>query len=137
MSLTGKFGTSGSVPGGLRLSEWTGRAPPRTRKSKAQLELPRKHKQAIAELAARLIQDDMMIFQNAGTTCQSVVPHLGARKNLTVLTNNFYVVTSLFTHPHGNDGKGPELAWLVAHLTRANAVFLMICPPVQDQHQAR
>lgn len=38
---------------------------------------------------------------------------------------------------HGNDGKGPEPAWLVAHLTRANAVFLMICPPVQDQHHAR
>lgn len=42
----------------------------------------------------------MVVFLDAGTTCQSVVPHLGARKNLTVVTNNFYVVTSLFAHPH-------------------------------------
>ncbi|MFE5839655.1 DeoR/GlpR family DNA-binding transcription regulator [Arthrobacter sp. NPDC056493] len=42
----------------------------------------------------------MVLFLDAGTTCQSVVAHLGARKNLTVVTNNFYVVTSLFTHPH-------------------------------------
>lgn len=57
-------------------------------------------KQAVAQRAAQLIEDDMVVFLDAGTTCQSVVPHLGARKNLTVVTNNFYVVTSLFAHPH-------------------------------------
>jgi DeoR/GlpR family transcriptional regulator of sugar metabolism len=28
------------------------------------------------------------------------VPYLSERKNLTVVTNDFYVVTSLFAHPH-------------------------------------
>jgi DeoR/GlpR family transcriptional regulator of sugar metabolism len=87
-----------SVQGGVRLAEWTGQAPPREREFRAQLELPRK--QAIGELAARFIEDDMVVFLDAGTTCQSVVPHLNPRKNLTVVTNDFYVVTSLFTHPH-------------------------------------
>ncbi|MFC9354023.1 DeoR/GlpR family DNA-binding transcription regulator [Arthrobacter sp. NPDC057013] len=87
-----------SVQGGVRLAEWTGQALPRQREFRAQLELPRK--QAIAQLAARVIEDDMVVFLDAGTTCQSVVAHLGARKNLTVVTNNFHVVTSLFTHPH-------------------------------------
>lgn len=87
-----------SVQGGVRLAEWTGQALPRGREFKAQLELPRKH--AIAQLAARVIEDDMVVFLDAGTTCQSVVAHLGARKNLAVVINNFYVVASLFTHPH-------------------------------------
>ncbi|MET4590776.1 DeoR/GlpR family DNA-binding transcription regulator [Arthrobacter sp. 754] len=87
-----------SVQGGVRLAEWTGQAPPREREFRAQLELPRK--QAIAELAAGFIEDDMVVFLDAGTTCQSVVPYLSARKDLTVVTNDFYVVTSLFAHPH-------------------------------------
>ncbi|WP_026537168.1 DeoR/GlpR family DNA-binding transcription regulator [Arthrobacter sp. 9MFCol3.1] len=87
-----------SVQGGVRLAEWTGQAPPREREFRAQLELPRK--QAIAELAARFVEDDMVVFLDAGTTCQSVVPYLSERKNLTVVTNDFYVVTSLFAHPH-------------------------------------
>ncbi|MGB8384685.1 MAG: hypothetical protein WCG47_26160 [Dermatophilaceae bacterium] len=36
---------------------------------------------------------------DAGTTCQSTVPYLAERADLTVLTNDFYVVTSLFEHP--------------------------------------
>ena len=87
-----------SVQGGVRLAEWTGPDLPREREFSAQLELPRK--QAIAQLAAQLIEDDMVVFLDAGTTCQSVVTYLGTRKNLTVVTNNFYVVTSLFAHPH-------------------------------------
>jgi len=87
-----------SVQGGVRLSEWTGQVPPPEREFRAQLELPRK--QAIAELAAQFVEDDTVVFLDAGTTCQSVVPYLSARKNLTVITNDFYVVTSLFTHPH-------------------------------------
>ena len=87
-----------SVQGGVRLAEWTGQAPPREREFRAQLELPRK--KAIAELAARFVEDDMVVFLDAGTTCQSVVPYLSERKNLTVVTNDFYVVTSLFAHPH-------------------------------------
>lgn len=87
-----------AVQGGVRLAEWTGQEPPRERASRAQLELPRKR--AIAERAASLVEDGMVIFLDAGTTCQSVVPFLVPRKNLTVVTNDFLVVTSLFEHPH-------------------------------------
>ncbi|MHC6592886.1 DeoR/GlpR family DNA-binding transcription regulator [Arthrobacter sp. C152] len=87
-----------SVQGGARLAERTGNAFPGEREFTAQLELPRK--QAIAQLAARFVEDDMVIFLDAGTTCQSVVNYLGARKNLTVVTNNFHVVTSFYAHPH-------------------------------------
>lgn len=87
-----------SVQGGVRLAERTDPSSPKELESRAQPELPRK--QAIAQLAARHIEDDMVVFLDAGTTCLSVVPHLATRKNLTVVTNNFYVVTSLFIHPH-------------------------------------
>jgi DeoR/GlpR family transcriptional regulator of sugar metabolism len=70
----------------------------RVREYRAQLELPRK--QAIAELAAQFVDDGMVVFLDAGTTCQSVVPHLSARRNVTVVTNDFYVVTSLFAYPN-------------------------------------
>jgi DeoR/GlpR family transcriptional regulator of sugar metabolism len=87
-----------SVQGGVRLADWTSQEPPREREFRAQLELPRK--QAIAELAAEFVEDDMVVFLDAGTTCQSVVPYLGGRKNITVVTNDFYVVTSLFAYPN-------------------------------------
>ena len=87
-----------SVQGGVRLADWTSQEPPREREFRAQLELPRK--QAIAELASQFVEDEMVLFLDAGTTCQSVVPFLGQRKNLTVVTNDFYVVTSLFAYPN-------------------------------------
>ncbi|MDY7527310.1 MULTISPECIES: DeoR/GlpR family DNA-binding transcription regulator [unclassified Cryobacterium] len=87
-----------SVQGGVRLADWTSREPPRERVSRAQLELPRK--QAVAELGAGFVEDGMVIFLDAGTTCQSIVPFLRERKNVTVVTNDFYVVTSLFDYPN-------------------------------------
>ncbi|WP_206073920.1 DeoR/GlpR family DNA-binding transcription regulator [Pseudarthrobacter sp. AG30] len=87
-----------SVQGGVRLAKRTGQTSLKGRELKARRELPRK--QAIAELAAQFVEDDMVVFLDSGTTCQSLVPHLGPRRNLTVVTNNFYVVNGLFTHPH-------------------------------------
>ena len=86
-----------SVQGGVRLAEWTSHPPPRERASRAALELPRK--QAIAETASQLIADGMVVFLDAGTTCQSVVPFLGARTDLTVVTNDFHTVVALFEYP--------------------------------------
>ncbi|SDZ26971.1 DeoR/GlpR family DNA-binding transcription regulator [Herbiconiux ginsengi] len=86
-----------SVQGGVRLSEWKGSEPPRERASRAGLELPRKR--AIAELAATLVQDDMVVFLDAGTTCEAVVPFLATRRGLTVVTNDFFVVTTLLDYP--------------------------------------
>lgn len=86
-----------SVQGGVRLTEWTRQEPPRERESRAQLVPARK--QAIAELAAGFVDDGMVVFLDAGSTCQSVVPHLAGRQNLTVVTNDFHVVSNLFAYP--------------------------------------
>lgn len=86
-----------SVQGGVRLADWTGRRPPRERASRAALEMPRK--QAIAHRAAELVADGMTIFLDAGTTCQSVVPHLATHRDLTVVTNDFHTVVALFELP--------------------------------------
>ena len=86
-----------SVQGGVRLDEWTGTELPRERGSRAALELPRKR--AIAELAAGLVHDNMVVFLDAGTTCEAVVPFLATRSGLTVVTNDFFVVTTLFDYP--------------------------------------
>lgn len=86
-----------SVQGGVRLTDWIGMEPPRERASRAVLELPRKR--AIAEVAAELVEDDMVIFLDAGTTCEAIVPFLATRRGLTVVTNDFFVVTTLFDYP--------------------------------------
>jgi len=88
-----------SVKGGVRLADKapTGQEPPRERRDRAVLELPRKT--AIARYAATLVEDGMVIYLDAGTTCQLVVPLLAGRKDLTVVTNDFHVVTSLFALP--------------------------------------
>lgn len=86
-----------SVQGGVRLADWTGTEPPRERRSRAILELPRKR--AIAELAAGLVGDDTTLFLDAGTTCEAMVPFLATRRGLTVVTNDFFVVTTLLEYP--------------------------------------
>jgi DeoR/GlpR family transcriptional regulator of sugar metabolism len=80
-----------SVHGGVRLAEWNSQEPTLEPEFRAQPELPRKH--FIAELAAQSVEDGMVVFLDAGTTCQSVVPYLAGRQHLTV-------VTSLFAYPH-------------------------------------
>lgn len=86
-----------AIQGGVRLAERAAAEPPAERSSRAQLELPRKR--AIGELAATLVNDGMVIFLDAGTTCESVVPFLAARKGITVVTNDYFVVTALFDYP--------------------------------------
>lgn len=86
-----------SVQGGVRLAERAGHAPPRERSTRAALEIPRK--QAIAERAASLVADDMVVYLDAGTTCQSVVPFLAARSGLTVVTNDLHAALALFGQP--------------------------------------
>ena len=86
-----------SVQGGVRLAEGNGSVPPRERGSRAALELPRKR--AIAELAAEHVRDDSVLFLDAGTTCEAVIPFLATRRGLTVVTNDFFVVTTLLDYP--------------------------------------
>ncbi len=88
-----------SVKGGVRLvgTDPAGKEPPRERQDRAVLELPRKT--AIAKYAAGLIKDGMVIYLDAGTTCQALVPLLTTKRDLTVVTNDFLVVTGLFDVP--------------------------------------
>src|SRR3954453_6299733 len=86
-----------SVQGGVRLAGSSGIRPPSSRDARQVLELPRK--QAIAEQAAGLVDDGMTVFLDAGTTCQADVPFLVGRRELTVVTNDFHVVTALFQQP--------------------------------------
>ncbi|MGP3989166.1 DeoR/GlpR family DNA-binding transcription regulator [Streptomyces sp. 3N207] len=92
-----KSGRVVSVQGGVRLADGTGHAPPRERASRAALEMPRKR--AIAGTAAGLVEDGMVIFLDAGTTCQSVVPLLAAHQDLTVVTNDFHAALALCDLP--------------------------------------
>jgi DeoR/GlpR family transcriptional regulator of sugar metabolism len=89
-----------SVKGGVRLAGAgpIGAEPPRERLSRAVLELPRKT--AIARFAAGVVADAMVIYLDAGTTCQALVPLLADRKDLTVVTNDFLIATSLFDLPN-------------------------------------
>ncbi|WP_326772862.1 DeoR/GlpR family DNA-binding transcription regulator [Streptomyces sp. NBC_01445] len=86
-----------SVQGGVRLADWTGNAPPRERATRAALEVPRK--QVIAQAAAGLVEDGTVVYLDAGTTCQEVVPLLAARTNLTVVTNDFHAALALMALP--------------------------------------
>lgn len=86
-----------SVKGGVRLAGSAAQEPPRARQARSDLEMPRK--QAIATIAETLIEEGMVVFLDAGTTCQAVAGRLTGRRDLTVVTNDFYVVTSLLERP--------------------------------------
>jgi DeoR/GlpR family transcriptional regulator of sugar metabolism len=48
----------------------------------------------------QLLRDEGIVStRNAGTTCQSLVPLLAEKKDLTVVTNDFLIVTALFDLP--------------------------------------
>lgn len=86
------------VQGGVRLAERPLKEPPRDRQVRSALELP--SKRAIAAAAAGWVRDGSVIFLDAGTTCEAVVPHLLTRSGLTVVTNDFTTVASLSPHEH-------------------------------------
>jgi len=88
-----------AVKGGVRIAS---RGPaaniPLDLERRARLELPRKT--AIARLAAEQVMDGSLIYLDAGTTCQAMVPFLAKRTGLSVVTNDFQAVIALFTFPH-------------------------------------
>lgn len=86
-----------SVQGGVRLADWAGSAPPRERSSRAALEMPRK--QSVARAALSLVEDGTVLYLDAGTTCQEVVPLLASRTDLTVVTNDFHAALGLMALP--------------------------------------
>jgi len=81
----------------VRLAGAAAQEPPRARQARSALEMPRK--QAIARTAVTLIEDAMVVYVDAGTTCQAIAALLADKRDLTVVTNDFYVVTSLLDRP--------------------------------------
>jgi DeoR family myo-inositol catabolism operon transcriptional repressor len=56
-------------------------------------------KNRIGELAARLASDGDIIFIDSGTTVINTIDYLAAKKNLTILTNNFHVLLKCLQYP--------------------------------------
>lgn len=84
-----------SVPGGVRIANQLHSEP--SFQTKSLVDQPAKR--AMAEAAARLVQDGMTLYLDAGTTLLAMVPHLIERSELTVVTNDFGVVEQLFPVP--------------------------------------
>jgi DeoR/GlpR family transcriptional regulator of sugar metabolism len=88
-----------AVKGGVRIASRGGSTSvPLDLERRTGLELPRKT--AIARLAAENVADGAIIYLDAGTTCQAMVPFFAQRNSLTVVTNDFQSVVALFTFPH-------------------------------------
>lgn len=56
-------------------------------------------KERLAELAVSMIQEREWIFLGPGTTCYYIAKALSAKKNINVMTNNFFVVNTLSSNP--------------------------------------
>lgn len=61
-----------------------------------------KNKEEIGRIAASLIQEREWVFLGPGITCYYIAKELLQRKNINILTNNFYVVNVLFANPSIN-----------------------------------
>lgn len=59
-------------------------------------------KRAIGALAARLVQDDMTIFLDSGSTTVHVLPYLSAKKNITVITHSLSALYEAAKYPELN-----------------------------------
>src|SRR3954470_21897571 len=80
-----------AVPGGVRLRDAT---PPPARRS-ARMLLGIAAKRAIARAAAAEIPKGAVVYLDAGTTCQAVVPLIAERRDLTVVTADLYTAGAL------------------------------------------
>ncbi|MEA5002528.1 MAG: DeoR/GlpR family DNA-binding transcription regulator, partial [Christensenella sp.] len=58
-----------------------------------------KDKEEIGKIAASLIKEKEWVFLGPGSTCYFIAKELMQRKNINVMTNNFYVVNALFENP--------------------------------------
>ena len=54
-----------------------------------------KAKKIIGKLASRLIKDGDIVYFEAGSTCNEILPYIKDRKNLTVLVNSLYLMRRL------------------------------------------
>ena len=52
-------------------------------------------KKIVGKLAARLINDNDIIYLEAGSTCNEIIPHLENRNNLTIIVNSLFLMRRL------------------------------------------
>lgn len=84
-----------ATPGGAKIASRLSVEPSRLEKSTRDL----LEKDAMAAEAARLVQDGMTVFLDAGTTIQAMRPYLDSLADLTVVSNDLAVVGSFLDHP--------------------------------------
>jgi len=84
-----------ATPGGARIAARLPSEPPRTEKSLTD----RDEKAAMSRHAASFVQESMTIYLDAGTTLQPIASHLEGIEDLTVVTNDIVIATSLIEHP--------------------------------------
>lgn len=100
-----------AVPGGVRIAHHVAAEPSREDKS---LLMPAQ-KTAIAAAAAESVEDDMVVYLDAGTTTLAMIPLLVSRTNLTIVTNDFGVVDGL----SGTDIPTIHIGGRVDHVNRS------------------
>lgn len=91
-------GLAYGVAGGVRHAQPVGHAP--TFDSKQ--EEDQAEKLAIADYAARWIHDEGTYYLDAGTTTAALLPEIRAHSGLTVVTNDFAIVSHLLADTHIN-----------------------------------
>lgn len=79
------------VSGGVRLAEYIETEPSR----KVKKALQSREKSLIAQVAATLVPPSATVYLDAGTTCLAIATELAQRDDITVLTNDFAVVSYL------------------------------------------
>ncbi len=80
-----------TVSGGVRLAEYIDSEPSR----KVKKTLQSVEKALIAEAAAQLVTPNATIYLDAGTTCLAIAIQLAQREDITVVSNDFAVVSYL------------------------------------------
>ncbi|MFE3826867.1 DeoR/GlpR family DNA-binding transcription regulator [Streptomyces sp. NPDC059092] len=88
-----------SVPGGVRIASTITSEPGFLHKS----EVEQPQKRAMAREAARLVQEGMTVYLDAGTTLLAMAPELARMTSLTVVTNDFTTIGQLMSAPHHLD----------------------------------
>lgn len=96
--------------GGVAAAHSMGTEPPRRDKAAVNTVA----KAAIAHAAAELVEDSMAVYLDAGTTISALAPLLGARRDLTVVTNDLSTATALLDHP------GVDLIMVGGRVDQAN-----------------
>lgn len=88
-----KDGRASSIPGGVQLPSSFRIEPAFADKARTDMA----EKNGIAHGVQSLLEDDMVIYLDAGTTTGALIPHIFQHSNMTIVTNDFVIVDRLLT----------------------------------------